>query len=90
MKSILFSLILLLSSSSCSTVGVSLQQIGGQTMNCGVKLAVKCDESALTRPFIIVPSIFPMIVVGFPIWSLGYVLEENTDDFLSEENLESL
>jgi len=88
MKSILFSLMLLLS--SCSTVGVSLQQIGGHSMNCGLKLAVKCDESALTRPFIIVPSIFPMIVVGFPIWSLGYVLEENTDDFLSEENLESL
>jgi hypothetical protein len=76
--------------SSCSTVGVSLQQIGGHTMKCGVNLAVKCDESALTRPFIIVPSIFPMIAVGFPIWSLGYVLEENTDDFLAEENLESL
>lgn len=67
---------------SCSTVGKSLQVAGGTTMKCGVQFAIKCDESAWTRPFIFVPSIFPLIATGFPVWTLGYILEENTNALL--------
>lgn len=51
-------------------------------MKCGVQFAIKCDESAWTRPFILVPSIFPLIATGFPVWTLGYILEENTNALL--------
>ena len=67
---------------SCSTIGESLQVVGGNTIKCGVGVAMKCDESAWTRPFILVPSIFPIMSIGFPVWTLGYILEENTNALL--------
>ena len=47
-------------------------------MKYGIQLAMKCDESKWTRPFILVPSICPLIAVGFPVWTFGYILEENS------------
>lgn len=72
---IIITLILL---SSCSTVGRGLQDVGGNSMRTGIKLAIKCDESKWTRPFIVVPSIFPLIAAGFPVWTVGYFLEDNS------------
>lgn len=68
--------------SSCSTVGRGLQDVGGNSMKYGVQVAMKCDESKWTRPFILVPAICPLIAVGFPVWTLGYILEENSNALL--------
>jgi hypothetical protein len=69
---------------SCVSTGRVLQNVGGHTMKLGFHTAMVCDESPWTRPFIFVPSIFPLISVGFPVWSLGYFIEENSLDILKK------